>query len=25
VLQVSALLERHLNWKDYRPPIWVGD
>ena len=25
VLQASALLERHLNWQQYRPPIWAGD
>jgi len=24
VLQVSVQLERHLNWQDRRPPIWVG-
>jgi amidase len=24
VLQVSALLEKHLAWQDYRPPLWAG-
>ena len=25
LLQVSAALEEHFGWRDYRPPIWVGE